>query len=304
MGGIWIFGGTREGRRLAEFCARRGLTAEVSVATEYGEQVLEEGRHGTVIQDRMSEAQMREHIRTCDVELVIDATHPYAVEVTENIRRACKAESAEYLRLLRGGAADVETGGLVSVESAAEAADYLSKTEGNIMLTTGSKDLPVFCKSLDVKRLYPRVLPSVESLTVCGENKIPMANCIAMQGPFCEEVNRGLLTQYRCRFLVTKESGTAGGFEEKIAACQSRGDGGGDPASCCGRRDELFRSLWISHGKIRPSFGRGAGWETRAAIHRTGGNRHGDGKDHDGGSPPGNRSSRYPDRRKADAPSV
>ncbi len=223
MGGIWIFGGTREGRRLAEFCARRGLTAEVSVATEYGEQVLEGGRHGTVIQGRMSEAQMREHIRTCDVELVIDATHPYAVEVTGNIRRACKAESAEYLRLLRGGAADVETGGLVSVESAAEAADYLSKTEGNIMLTTGSKDLPVFCKSLDVKRLYPRVLPSVESLTVCGENKIPMANCIAMQGPFCEEVNRGLLTQYHCRFLVTKESGTAGGFEEKIAACQKAG---------------------------------------------------------------------------------
>lgn len=233
MGGIWIFGGTSEGRRLAGFCAGNGILAAVSVATEYGEQALYRKQEpdptsdgswqGKVMQGRMNELQMREYLKTGDVDLVVDATHPYAVEVTENIRRACAAESVEYVRLLRKGTGDVGTDGVIAVDTAAEAADYLSGTEGNIMLTTGSKELPVFCEALEVQRLYPRVLPSVESLEICERNQIPLANCIAMQGPFSEAVNLGLLMQYRCRFLVTKESGSAGGFEEKITACRKAG---------------------------------------------------------------------------------
>lgn len=223
MGGIWIFGGTSEGRRLAEFCAGQGLTTEVSVATEYGEQMLFKPQCGSVLQGRMSEEQMREHIRTHGVELVIDATHPYAVEVTGNIRRACGKESVEYVRLLRKSAEPAWNDGIVWADSAAEAAAYLAKTDGNIMLATGSKELPVFCGIIDAKRLYPRVLPFVESLKICEDNGIVQANCVAMQGPFSEELNMALLKQYRCRFLVTKESGTAGGFEDKITACQKTG---------------------------------------------------------------------------------
>ena len=225
MGGIWIFGGTSEGRRLAEFCAENGILATVSVATEYGEQALDPYGNwpGKVLQGRMNELQMREYLKTGGVDLVVDATHPYAVEVTGNIRSACAAESVEYVRLLRKGADDAGLDGVIAVDSAAAAADYLSKTEGNIMLTTGSKELPVFCEALETRRLYPRVLPSVESLEICEKNQIPPANCIAMQGPFSEALNIGLLMQYRCRFLVTKESGAAGGFEEKIAACRKAG---------------------------------------------------------------------------------
>lgn len=235
MGKIWIFGGTSEGRRLAKFCAKNGILATVSVATEYGGQVLcenqneeadmasQEGFPGQLMQGRLDDKQMREHLKAGDVDLVIDATHPYAVEVTENIRRACTAEAVEYIRLLRKGADDVDMNGMVSVDSAAAAAGYLAKTQGNIMLTTGSKDLPVFCEALEVRRLCPRVLPSVESIQICEENGIPLSNCIAMQGPFSEAVNLGLLKQYRCRFLVTKESGSAGGYEEKITACRKAG---------------------------------------------------------------------------------
>lgn len=224
MGGIWIFGGTSEGRRLADFCARHGLPAGVSVATEYGEQALPGELRGTVLKGRMSEEQMREHMRACGVELVIDATHPYAVEVTGNIRRACGAESVEYIRLVRADDRSMWADrGTAWVDSAAEAAAYLAETHGNIMLATGSKELPVFCGILDTKRLYPRILPSMESLKICEDNGIPLANCIAMQGPFSEELNIALLKQYRCRFLVTKESGTAGGFEDKITACQKNG---------------------------------------------------------------------------------
>lgn len=224
MGMIWIFGGTSEGRELAKYCAEHRLPAVVNVATEYGEAVLTDGTYGDIRQGRMGKNQMEEYIRTRQVELVLDATHPYAVEVTENIRQACEAEEADYIRVLRKSAEDSGAhGNVVWVDSVKEAAEYLAGTEGNIMLTTGSKELPEFCERLNRKRLYPRVLPCVESMESCESNGIPASNCIAMQGPFSEAVNAALMEQFGCRYLVTKESGKAGGFQEKLSACQKNG---------------------------------------------------------------------------------
>lgn len=224
MGVIWIFGGTSEGRELAGYCAKHRLPVAVSVATEYGEAILTDGAYGDIRQGRMDEVQMRDYIRSQNVELVLDATHPYAVDVTANIRRACEAEAIEYIRVLRGSAAGgAGSDKAVWVDSVMEAAEYLAGTEGNIMLATGSKELPVFCERIDRQRLYPRVLPSRESIGICEANGIPASNCIAMQGPFSEAVNLALLEQFGCTCLVTKESGTAGGFEEKLSACQKAG---------------------------------------------------------------------------------
>ena len=227
---ILIFGGTIEGRNLAQWCMREGLSAVVSVATEYGEELLEEmdgksaGRQPEILTGRMDVRQMQEYLWSHPTVLVVDATHPYAREVTRNIRQACEAESVEYLRLLRGtSSVDGAEQTVVSVESAEEAARFLQSTEGNIMLTTGSKELSVFCAYLDRSRLYPRVLPSMDSIRICEENGIPSPNRIAMQGPFSEEMNRSLLSQFSCRYLVTKESGPAGGYEEKCAACAALG---------------------------------------------------------------------------------
>lgn len=224
MGVIWIFGGTSEGRELAGYCAKYRLPVVVSVATEYGEAVLTDGAYGDIRQGRMDEVQMQDYIRSRDVELVLDATHPYAVEVTANIRQACEAEAIEYVRVLRGSAAgEAGSDKAVWVDTVTEAAEYLAGTEGNIMLTTGSKELPEFCERLDRKRLYPRVLPSTESIGICEANGIPASNCIAMQGPFSEAVNLALMEQFGCIYLVTKESGLAGGFEEKLSACRKAG---------------------------------------------------------------------------------
>ena len=46
-----------------------------------------------------------------------------------------------------------------------------------------------------------------------------------MQGPFREELNRALIHQFQIRWLVTKDGGSAGGFEEKIRAARSSGCG-------------------------------------------------------------------------------
>lgn len=224
MGIVWILGGTSEGRKLAGICAANRIPAVVSVATEYGEQVFSGEPHGQILRGRMDQTQMREYLRTHDIELAIDATHPYAVEVTANIRRACELEAREYIRLIRDGCEDSgQADGAVYVNSVQEAIRYLSGTSGNIMLAAGSKELPAFAEGLDKTRLYPRVLPSQESIGTCLANHIPQANIIAMQGPFSEAVNAALLQQFGCRYLVTKASGSAGGFGDKLSACKKSG---------------------------------------------------------------------------------
>ena len=153
-------------------------------------------------------------------DLCVDATHPYAVEATRNIRAACKTAGTEYRRLLRPES-PLPAGSMVFA-SAAHAAGFLARTQGNVLLATGAKELSAFAV-LEPARLFPRVLPTREGIAACEGADIPHKNIIAMQGPFSYALNRALMEQFAIRFLVTKDGGAAGGFEEKARAAQDTG---------------------------------------------------------------------------------
>ena len=123
------------------------------------------------------------------------------------------------MRLLRAPSAG---DGAVFVDTAKEAAALLREQEGNILLTTGAKELSAFC-SLDPKRLFPRVLPSHEGIAACEAAGIPHRNIIAMQGPFSREINIAIIRQYGIRYVVTKDGGVPGGFPEKAEAAKETG---------------------------------------------------------------------------------
>ena len=92
----------------------------------------------------------------------------------------------------------------------------------NVLLAIGAKGIGAF-QDLDRERLYPRVLPVVESILACQQAGIPTRNIIALHGPFSRDLNRAMLEQYHIRYLVTKDGGRAGGFEEKAAAAREAG---------------------------------------------------------------------------------
>ncbi|MDY3619038.1 precorrin-6A reductase [Agathobaculum sp.] len=217
---VILFAGTSEGRALAEFLAEHGQKATVCVATEYGEAVLPTLPGVGVRRGRLSEAQMEELFSAGD--LVIDATHPYAAEVTENVRAACARTDAQYIRLCRPRAA--YGADVIEVPDAQAAAAYLDGTTGAALLTTGSKDLAAFTHVRRfAERLWPRVLPSGEAIGKCVSLGFPAAHIIAMQGPFSRGLNAALLRQTQAKFLVTKDSGAPGGLEEKLLAARDAG---------------------------------------------------------------------------------
>ena len=133
---------------------------------------------------------------------------------------ACRAAEVPYERLLRGKSAELDDA--ILVESAAQAAEILAGVTGNVLITTGSKELQAYA-ALPRERLYPRVLPSGESLAACEAIEIPHRNIIAMQGPFTKELNAALIRQFHIVWLVTKDGGQAGGFAEKVQAVRETG---------------------------------------------------------------------------------
>lgn len=285
-GRVLLFAGTTEGRVLAEYLARERCQAIVCVATEYGRDILLDDRR---IADRLDirvgrlEAEgMGILLREWNPGLVIDATHPYAAEVTRNIKEACRVlTGVRLIRCLRDttgvrdglgqggqgeepacghgagrGSAGVKTA--VYVPDLAAAAEWLASREGNVLAATGSKEMAVYCRIKDYKeRVYARVLPSEEAIRLCVGLGIKGRHIIAMQGPFSVEMNVALLREFRCRYLVTKDSGTAGGVKEKLEAA-ARADvtvvivgrpGQGDGLSL----EETKRQIkeWMDHEKKR-----------------------------------------------------
>lgn len=213
-----VFGGTTEGRVLSCEMARLGAAVTVFVATEYGKEEQGEQPGLTVRAGRLDAEQMCAVIAGAD--LCVDATHPYAAEASRNIRAACERAGVKRLRLLRERSG-IPAGAEV-FPTAGGAAAWLKDTDGNILLATGAKELGVFA-DLGGERLYPRVLPLTASLDACAAAGVPRSNIIALQGPFTQELNEALIRQFHIRFLVTKDGGQAGGFQEKADAAAATG---------------------------------------------------------------------------------
>ena len=217
---LCIFAGTSEGRRLAEALAGRGAALTVCVATEYGEISLGELPDCEVLAGRMPRDDIEAMLRREGFVAVVDATHPYAEHITESIQSAAAASGTEYVRLLRESTASDSDG--IFVEDTAACIDFLKGTDGNVLLTTGSKTLPQYCEDPALKeRIYSRVLPLADSLRICSECGLPADHILAIQGPFSREMNTAMLRQTKAAWMVTKDTGNAGGYTDKIAAAKA-----------------------------------------------------------------------------------
>ena len=221
---ILIFAGTTEGRELSEYLAVAGIAHTLCVATEYGEIVLKEHPLVKVHKGRMNQEEIEVYIKAGNFGAVVDATHPYAEVVTQNIKNAMQDMDIPYLRLKRESNVTSSYEKIHYFKDSVSCAKALEKTDGNILLTTGSKELSVFAKFIDRKeRLYVRVLPGIESLQLCMDCGIAGKQILALQGPFTTQMNEAMFRQYQIKCLVTKESGNAGGYQEKLDAAQNLG---------------------------------------------------------------------------------
>lgn len=218
-----LFAGTTEGRLIAEHLKNKDLELIVSVATDYGKTLIEEASNIRVSSNRLNEDEIKDLIIKENIDFIIDATHPYAVEVSKNICNACKEVDKEYLRVIRKEE-EVSSDRVIFVDSIEEACDFLNTTSGNVLVTTGSKEVEKYTVIDNYEeRIFARVLSTEGVVNKCNSLGFRGRNLIAMQGPFTNEFNKALLRQIDAKYMVTKSSGKEGGFHEKIQSALETG---------------------------------------------------------------------------------
>lgn len=223
---VLVFGGTLEGRLLVEWLDARGTCDIVAcTATDYGTQLLCGGQHVTLVRGPLSAAEKRALMHAHDFVCLVDATHPYATHISQSIDALAREHGVPVVRIVREDEGLQMDEGWTCVRDAREAATHVAATTGNVLLTTGSKDLDAFVAAMPdfAERLYVRVLPVVPSIARVAELGVPASHVIAMQGPFSAKLNRVLVRDLHIRSLVTKRSGAAGGFAQKAEAARDCG---------------------------------------------------------------------------------
>lgn len=223
---IFVAAGTQDGRELVAALLDRGYSVTASVVSRYGEQLLKgkNSRNLTINDEPLDAEAMKAYFCEQGVKLCLDASHPYAVNVSRNAMQAAGALGIPYLRFERDLTA-LDYDRIYVVHSYAEAAKQAAALGRHIFMTTGSRNLRGFLSEpcLQGCIVTARVLPTAEVMEICEEAGLTPKQIVGLQGPFSKELNKALFTQYKAESVVTKNSGALGGTDTKLQAAAELG---------------------------------------------------------------------------------
>lgn len=220
---ILLLSGTSEGPPLARALRKEGFEIRATVTREEARQNL----FGPLLHDVLVEARgfteesLAEFLTQGQVDLVLDATHPFAVRITRLAYAVCLRLGVPYVRYERP---DLEPpAGARLAGTFAEAAELLPSLGSRVFLTLGAKQLKHFVALQSSLYLMARILPSVLSLQQALAAGFTPDRLLCLRPPFSREFNRAILKEYQVEVLVTKASGREGGVEEKVQAADDLG---------------------------------------------------------------------------------
>lgn len=221
---ILVLAGTKDGRDLIALLAQAGYEVMASAFSQYGGELIQL-ENVRVHTGPLDENGLAELMTLHEIDLLVDASHPYAVNVSQNGMMACEKTGIPYLRYERprGNLPAYEDLYVVNdYQQAIEKAASLGKT---VFLTTGSRHLKLFKDAtvLQQHRIIARVLPEPSVLTECIDLGFSPKDIVAIQGPFSHELNMALFKEYRADVIVTKNSGQVGGSDTKMTAAMTLG---------------------------------------------------------------------------------
>ena len=217
---IFVASGTQDGRGLVAFLLEKGHKVMASVVTNYGKDLLPKHENLVINDKKLDENEMAQCLKANDIKVFVDATHPYAVNVSKTAMQVCEQLEIPYIRYEREVTPIPEYAKLHLVKTYEEASELAMQLGEHIFLTTGSNRLDLFAEvgRKYNKHIIARVLPAIASLEICEKAGVSPRDIVAIQGPFSEELNITLYEKYNSDVVVMKNSGTLGGTETKLTA--------------------------------------------------------------------------------------
>ncbi|MEU5750828.1 cobalt-precorrin-6A reductase [Streptomyces sp. NPDC047829] len=213
---VLILGGTTEARRLAERLADEPLPGLRVTNSLAGRVSAPRTPPGEVRVGGFGGAEgLADWLREHRVDLLIDATHPFADTISFHAARAAATAHVPLLALRRPGWEPAEGDVWHETGSLAGAAALLPSLGRRVFLTTGRTGLSAFADLADLWFLIRSVDPPEPPYP-------PRREVLLDRGPFTPEGERELLLRHRIDVLVTKDSGGAA-TAPKLAAAREAG---------------------------------------------------------------------------------
>lgn len=218
---IGLILGTSEGREILSLLNNHTEDIFVSTATEYGGEILKNYKYAHLNTKPLAFDELVDTLKQKGVNKLVDASHPYAIEISNNAMKACDILNIEYIRYERPSSVEKfrDERYIIEVSDYDELYDKLKNIEGNILNTTGSRNIDKILSMKLENRIIHRVLPSVKVMQECIDKGVKIEDIVAIKGPISYEFNCAFIKEYKAKAVILKDSGTAGGTEEKLKAC-------------------------------------------------------------------------------------
>lgn len=208
---ILIIGGTTEGLQAVEVCEEAGKPFVYSTKGKSQDVRL---HHGTLLQGGLTEAEMVDLCRQRGVELIVDAAHPFAVNVHKTVGAVARTVGLQSIRFERRFPPIPREAHRVT--SWAEAVDLLERLSPRRLLAlTGVSSIAKLDGYWQHHETYVRVMPIEETELLVSHSSFPKDHIIYYDR---ESDDRELMSQLQPDLLLIKESGDSSGFEAKVRA--------------------------------------------------------------------------------------
>lgn len=219
---LLILGGTTQARALADALAGSGLRVTTSLAGRVEKPIvppgdLRVGGFGGI--DGLAHW-LREH----DVDVLVDATHPFADRISGNAVAAAERTGTPLLVLTRPAWEPVDGDDWRYVDTVEQAADLVHDLGARTLVTTGRQSAPAFLTAAATRRAArrPAAALTIRCVQAPDARIEPPDQLVLDRGPFTPDGERDLLRDNQIDVLVTKNSGGPAAAPKLAAARAAR----------------------------------------------------------------------------------
>jgi precorrin-6A/cobalt-precorrin-6A reductase len=217
---LWLIGGTSESVKVAELLSENNLPYLVSVTTNSAKNLY---CHLPQVNFFVGKLQFNEIISFMiehKIKMVIDASHPYAINISQGAIASCQSLQIPYLRYERP-CFEVENSPIINVTNIETILDNNYLENKRVLLTIGCQSLFMFKDYHNKATLFARILPYLDSIKMANEAGFNCDRLIAIKPPFSLELEKALWKLWEIDIVITKASGKSGGEDIKYEVAKA-----------------------------------------------------------------------------------
>ena len=221
---IIVLAGSTEGRQMVSLLNEEGWANIACVVSAYGAELLQQYDSTDIYRGCLDKTGLIGLINNRGASLLLDATHPFASQISILAMEVADLCKIPYIRLERERAIIPDNPLVKRVESLEEIQDFIIAGQ-TVFSTLGSNHLPLVVAMVKraEARLVARVLPVSRVVKECEALGLNPDSIIAVKGPFSKKLNQQLFKHYGAELILSKESGPEGGFNTKLEAAEDLG---------------------------------------------------------------------------------